>query len=98
MPGLLNVQSGLLRAPFERHLDMPGDCFCSKVGRLPTLHNGLHDIRRQESQADKATHIARGEPLACTDLSQRSRLSGADLIEPKFVGLRDDVVASQVTR
>jgi hypothetical protein len=26
-PGLLNVQSGLLRAPFERYLDVPGDCF-----------------------------------------------------------------------
>ena len=81
MPGLLNVQSGPLRVPFERQLDAPGDCFCSKVGRLPTLHNGLHDIRRQESQADQATHIAHGEPLACSDLSKRARLSGGDLIE-----------------
>ena len=34
MPGLLNVQSGFLRAPFERDLDVPGECFCSKTGRL----------------------------------------------------------------
>jgi hypothetical protein len=82
MPGLLNVQNGLLRAPFERYLGVPGDCFCIKTGRLPALHDGLNDIRRQESQADQATHIAYGEPLARSDLSKRARLSGADLIEP----------------
>jgi hypothetical protein len=82
MPGLLKVQSGLLRAPFERHLDVPGECFCSKTGRLPALHDGLNDIRRQESQADQASYIAHAEPLARSDLSQRFRLSGADLVEP----------------
>ena len=55
--GLLDVQSGPLRAPFERHLDVPGHCFCGKTGRLPALHNGLNDIRRQESQADQAAYI-----------------------------------------
>jgi hypothetical protein len=82
MPGLLNVQSGFLRAPFERDLDVPGDCFCRETGRLPAPHNGLDDTRRQECQADNATYIAHGESLACSDLSKRSRLSGADLIEP----------------
>jgi hypothetical protein len=82
MPGLLKVQSGLLRAPFERHLDVPGECFCGKTGRLPALHDGLNDIRRQESQADQASYIAHAEPLARSDLSQRFRLSGADLVEP----------------
>ena len=32
---MLDVQSGLLRAPFERHLDVPRGYFCSKTGRLP---------------------------------------------------------------
>ena len=59
-PGLLNVQSGPLRAPFEWDLDVPGECFCSKTGRLPALHDGLNDFRRQESQADQATHVADG--------------------------------------
>jgi hypothetical protein len=58
MPGLLNVQSGFLRAPFERDLDVPGDCFCRETGRLPALHNGLDDTRRQECQADNATYMA----------------------------------------
>jgi hypothetical protein len=70
MPGILNVQSSLLRAPFERDLDVPSDCFCSKTGRLPALHKGLNDIRRQESQTDQATYIAHGEPLACGNLSK----------------------------
>ena len=80
--GLLNVQSGPMRAPFERQLDAPGDCFCSKTGRLPALHNGLNDIRRQECQADQATYIANGEPVARSDLSERGRFPGADRIEP----------------
>jgi hypothetical protein len=77
----MNVQRHVLRAPFERHLDMPGDCFCSKTARLPALHNGLDDIRRQKGQADHATYIAHAEPIAGSDLSKRARLSGADLIE-----------------
>ena len=56
--GLLKVQSGLLRAPFERDLNVPGECFCSKTGRLPAFHNGLNDVRRQEGQTDHATYWA----------------------------------------
>jgi hypothetical protein len=51
-PGLLNVQSGPLQAPFERDLDVPSRRFCSKTGRRQVLHNGLNDIRREDSQAD----------------------------------------------
>lgn len=40
MPGLLKVQTGLLRATFERQLDVPGECFRGKTGRLSALHNG----------------------------------------------------------
>jgi hypothetical protein len=61
-PGLLNVQSGLLRALFERHLDVPGDRFCSKTGRLSALQNGVNDIRRKESQADQAAYISARRP------------------------------------
>jgi hypothetical protein len=43
MPGLLNVQNGLLRAPFERHLNLPGECFRDKTGRLPALHDEPDD-------------------------------------------------------
>jgi hypothetical protein len=71
----------LLRAPFERQLDVPGECFCRKTDRLPALHDGLNNNRRQ-TQADQAANIAHGEPLTCSDLGQRSRLSGADLVEP----------------
>jgi hypothetical protein len=82
VPGLLNVQNCPLRAPFKRELDVPGDCFCSEAGRLPTLHDGLDDVRLQEGQANQAAHIANGEPLACSDLCKRSGLAGAEFIEP----------------
>jgi hypothetical protein len=61
-----------------RDLDMPGDCFCFKVGRLPTLHNGVHDIRRQESQADQTTHIAHGEAPRMQRSQQASSPGGSD--------------------
>jgi hypothetical protein len=48
---------------------------CGKTGRLAALHNEVNNIRRQEGQTDHATYIAHGEPLACSDLSQRSCFS-----------------------
>ena len=88
MPGLLNVERSLLRAPIERQLDVPGECFRGKTGRLPTLHNGFNDIRRQESQADHATYIAHGKPLACSDLSKRAPESGSGAVRDLSVSLK----------
>ena len=51
VPGLLNAQNGLLRAPFEWDLYVPGDRFRRQGGRLLALHNGLNDMGCQESQA-----------------------------------------------
>jgi hypothetical protein len=75
MPGLLNFQSGPLRAPFERQLDAPGDCFCSKVGRLPALHNGINDIRRQESQTARATAFNSGRSTVAAERSRSPTIS-----------------------
>jgi hypothetical protein len=64
MPGLLNVQSGLLRAPFERDLNVPGECFCTKTGRLPALHMAKQG--RKRSDATSVSMPATLRPL-CQD-------------------------------
>ena len=55
---LVNVQNDSLRAPGEPKLDAPGKYFCGKSGWVTALHNGLNDIRRQESQADQSAYVA----------------------------------------
>jgi hypothetical protein len=54
----------------------------AELHMLPDDLNGKDAIELGCGQADHATYITHGEPLACSDLSKRARLSGADLIEP----------------
>jgi hypothetical protein len=69
-PGLLNVQSGLLRALFERHLDVPGDRSAVRLDgcRPSTMESTISGARK--AKGIKRTTLAHGDRLAGCDLSK----------------------------
>ena len=80
--GLLKIERRSLRAPFDWNRGVARESFCGHLARLPTLDNGLNDIRRQEGETDQATHVPYGYALSRCDAGKRRRFPGADFSEP----------------